>query len=42
VSIGQKGTIHLVPATCDLITCTSKSTLEHRSEWNDTLISCQM
>jgi hypothetical protein len=41
-SIGQNGMIHLVLAKCDQITSTSKSALEHWSEWIDTLSSCQM
>jgi hypothetical protein len=42
MSIGQNGMIHLVPAKCDQITCTSMSALEFWSEWNDTISSCQV
>ena len=37
-STGQKGVIHVVPASCIQITFTSMSAEEHWSELNDTLI----
>ena len=41
-SIGENVMVHVVPAKCDQITCTSMSALEHRSELKDKLSSCQV
>ena len=42
MSVDQNGMIHLVPAKCDHITCTSMSAKEHWLDKSDTLSSCKV